>query len=158
VIPFEEHGINIRFCVKLGKNATDTGAMLSEACGGEAMKKPSISVTQTVPRRSHVEITNEDNAITFFVIKGIVRFEFIPQGQIVNWAYYMEIWKRLREVVRRKRPELWPKDLILNHVNAPAHKALFVKQFPTQKSITEVEHTPFIPLIWFRMTSGCFQK
>jgi hypothetical protein len=31
--------INIKFCVKVGMNASDTYAMISEAYGGEAMKK-----------------------------------------------------------------------------------------------------------------------
>jgi hypothetical protein len=44
--------------------------------------------------------------------------------------------------VHRKRPELWPNDWILHHDNAPDHKALFVKQFMAQKSITEMEHPP----------------
>jgi hypothetical protein len=48
--------------------------------------------------------------ITFFDIKGTVHFEFIPQGQTVNQAYFVEILKRLCEAVRRKRPELWPTD------------------------------------------------
>jgi hypothetical protein len=39
-----------------------------------------------------------------------------------------------------KRPELWSSDWILHHDNAPAHKALSVKQFLAQKSITEMEH------------------
>jgi hypothetical protein len=34
--------INIEFCVALKKNASDTCAMLSGACGGEAMKKSSV--------------------------------------------------------------------------------------------------------------------
>jgi hypothetical protein len=34
-----EQRINVTFCIKLGKNTTDTCDMLSEACGGEAMKK-----------------------------------------------------------------------------------------------------------------------
>jgi hypothetical protein len=34
--------INIAFCVKLGKNASDTCAMLSEAYGGETVKKSSV--------------------------------------------------------------------------------------------------------------------
>jgi hypothetical protein len=43
-----------------------------------------------------------------------------------------------------KRPELWPNDWILHHHDAPAHKALSVKQFLAQKSITKMEHP--IPL------------
>jgi hypothetical protein len=68
--------------------------------------------------------------ITFFDIKGIVHFEFLPQGQAVNQAYYVEILKNLHEAVHRKRPELWPSDWILHHDNAaPACEALFAKQF-----------------------------
>jgi hypothetical protein len=45
----------------------------------------------TTRESSHVEITNEENAFTFFDIKGTVQFEFIPQSQAVNQAYYEEI-------------------------------------------------------------------
>jgi hypothetical protein len=34
---FLDQRINIKFCMKLGKSARDTCAMLSEAYGGEAM-------------------------------------------------------------------------------------------------------------------------
>jgi len=44
-----------------------------------------------------------------------------------------------------KRPELWPNNWILHCDNAPANKALSVKQFLAQKSITEMEHPPFSP-------------
>jgi hypothetical protein len=39
---FLEQRINIKFCVKLGRNASDTCGMLSEACGGEALKKSQV--------------------------------------------------------------------------------------------------------------------
>jgi len=45
--------------------------------------------------------------ITLFDVKGTVHFGFIPQGQIVNQAYYVEILKWLCEPV----PELWPQFL-----------------------------------------------
>jgi len=53
---------------------------------------------------------HKDNANRFLDIKGIVHFKFIPQGQTVNQAYYVEILKWLCEAVHRKRPKLWPND------------------------------------------------
>jgi hypothetical protein len=77
--------------------------------------------------------------ITCFDVKVIFfYFEFIPQGQTFNQTYCVKILKRLREAVRRKRPELWPNDWILHYDNAPPHKTLSIKQFVAQNSIAEV--------------------
>jgi len=35
--------------------------------------------------------------LTFFDIRGIVDFEFVPTGQRVNQANYLELLERLRE-------------------------------------------------------------
>jgi hypothetical protein len=40
------------------------------------------------------------------------------------------------------RLELWPNDWIPHHDNAPAPKALSVKQFLAQKFVTKMEHPP----------------
>jgi len=45
--------------------------------------------------------------IVFFDVQGIVQLEFVPPGQTVNQEFYLEVLRRLRENVRRKRPELW---------------------------------------------------
>jgi hypothetical protein len=46
--------------------------------------------------------------ITFLDIKGIVYLGFIPQGQTVKEAHYVEILKRLREAVHRKGLKFGP--------------------------------------------------
>jgi hypothetical protein len=65
--------------------------------------------------------------------------------QTVNHAYYVEILKQLHEALHRKRPELWPNNWTLHHDNVPANKALSVKHFLAEKSISEIEHTSYYP-------------
>jgi hypothetical protein len=63
--------------------------------------------------------------MAFFDCEGIVHQEFVPPDQTVNQHYCLEVLKRLREQVRRKRPERWRnQDWLLHHDNAPAHTAL----------------------------------
>jgi len=45
--------------------------------------------------------------LTFFDIRGIVRYEFIPTGQTVNEVYYLEVLEGLREKVTQERPNLF---------------------------------------------------
>ena len=53
----------------------------------------------------------------------------------------LEVRRRLREKVRRKRPELFGNNsCILHHDNAPAHTALSVREFLVTKQITVLEH------------------
>jgi len=75
--------------------------------------------------------------LTFFDIRGIVHYEFLPTGQTVNQVYYLEVLERLRENIRQKRPELFANSSwILHHDNATAHTSLSVMGFLATKQTT----------------------
>jgi hypothetical protein len=63
---FLEQQINIKFCVKLGRNANDTCAVLFETYRGETMKKSSVFEWHKQVKESlHIKITYEENAHHF---------------------------------------------------------------------------------------------
>jgi hypothetical protein len=63
----------------------------------------------------------------------------------VNQHCCLEILARLRDAVRRRRPELWPDAWILHHVNAPVHDALAVRERLAKKTIMQLDHPPYPP-------------
>ena len=83
--------------------------------------------------------------VCFFDHKGIVHYEFIAQGQMVNQQCYLEVLTRLWESVWRESPGLWLDKWILHHDNAPAHDALRVHKFLAKNSITKLDHPPYSP-------------
>ena len=105
--------------------------------------------TPTSPRAKKARMSKSKlkvMLIVFFDIKGIVMIEWVPQGQTVNQKYYIEVLTKLRERMRKKRPDLWNNhSWILHQDNAPAHNALSVKQFLAEKRITVLEHPPYSP-------------
>jgi hypothetical protein len=76
----------------------------------------------------------------------IIHYEFVPTVQTVNQVYYLEVLKRLREKIRRKRPEIFANNSwILHHDNAPSHTALSVREFLANKQITVLENPAYSP-------------
>ena len=93
-----------------------------------------------------VQIKSQNNVVTFFILWGIVHYEFVLTGQTVNQVYYLEVLERLRDKVRRKRPEMFAyNSWILHHDNAHSHTALSVKEFLATKQMTVLEHPAYSP-------------
>lgn len=101
------------------------------------------------PRKQKFRLNRSKGKVmleVFFDCKGIVHYEFIPQGRTVNKDMYVDILKRLREAVRQKRPELWgAKNWILHHDNAPAHRSLLVGQYLAKHQLPVLPQPPYSP-------------
>jgi hypothetical protein len=90
---------------------------------------------------------NQDHAhCFFFYIQRVVHHKFVPKGQTVNAAFYVEVLKRLHERVRCVRPKLWAeKNWILHHDNAPPHLALIVRKFFAKNDMITMDHPSYSP-------------
>jgi histone-lysine N-methyltransferase SETMAR len=99
--------------------------------------RPKKRASSSQQCRVHVDI--------FFDIQSIVHKDFLPSGQTVNGKFYCEVLKRLRESIRRKRPDKWKNNWFLHHGNAPAHTSFVVRQFLTSKNIAVISHPPYSP-------------
>jgi hypothetical protein len=55
----------------------------------------------TTKKSTSVSLKCEGDVDSFFLI----HHEFVPRGETVNKELYLKFMKRLREAVRRKRPE-----------------------------------------------------
>jgi hypothetical protein len=103
------------------------------------------------------EIVVQDFTDPIKVLKKVRNILHSDRRLRINQAHCMEILTPLREAERIKGPELWPNVWILHHDNAPAHKALLSSTFWPKILLLKWNTDP-IPLIWLRMTSGCFRK
>ena len=60
--------------------------------------------------------------------------------------FYLNVLKRLREAVRRKRPEAWTNNTwMLHHNNAPAHALLLICEFLKKHETTLIPQPPYFP-------------
>jgi len=74
----------------------------------------------------------------FLDSRGVVHHEYAPQGQTVTKEYYERVKCRLRNAVRRKRPDLWAAETWqLHHDNAPANSSHLIQSF-----FGQTQHSP----------------
>jgi len=84
--------------------------------------------------------------VVIFDWKGTVTHEFVPRGHMVNKQLYQEVLARLRDAVRRKRPELWENQTwMLRHDNAPVHASLLIRSYLAKHQTSVVPHPPYSP-------------
>ena len=102
--------------------------------------------------RSHVKVM----LTVFFDSMGVVNHEFLPQGRTVNKEYYLEVTQRLREAVRKKRPDAWRENRWMLHDNAPSHSSYLVRDFLAKHATTVLPQPPYSPDL--APADFCFQS
>jgi hypothetical protein len=71
----------------------------------------------------------------------------IRPDQAVNSAHCSDVLRRLRENVRRLRPELWlQKNWLLHHDNKPPNTSFFTRELLTENNMTVVLRPPYFSL------------
>jgi hypothetical protein len=84
--------------------------------------------------------------ITFFVKQGVIHKEFVPEGQIVNSAFYVEVIGGLLKLISRVSPQFRAeRSWFLLHDNAPSHSKLAVKTLLAKHGVVEISHPPYSP-------------
>ena len=102
-----------------------------------------VAATKKARRaRSHVKVM----LMVFYDSEGVIHYEFLPQGRTVNKEYYLEVVQRLRETVRKKRPDAWRENRwMLQHDNAPSHSSFLVRDFLAKHATTVLPQPPYSP-------------
>ena len=141
----------IKFHAKLGKNASETFWLMQQVYGDDFLSRANFFLCHKsfLEGRKRLEDDNREERpisamfITYFDSKGIIYKEFVPTGQTITGAYYLEVLKCLMARIRRIRPEYRdPEIWSLLHDNALSHTSLIVFQFLAQNQVCALNAIP----------------
>lgn len=94
----------------------------------------------------------------FFDYRDVVHLEFLLPGLIITKESYLNVMRRLRKAICKKRFELWQgNSWCLHHDNAPFHTALIISNFLANNS-THIVLQPRYSHDLAPVTSGCSIK
>jgi len=97
-------------------------------------------------KRTSVLLKREGDVDSLFDWKGIVHHEFVPRGEKAIKKLYLKVMKRLKEAVRRNRPEAWTnKTWMLHHDNVPPDSSLLIREFLAKQDTIVVPQPPYSP-------------
>ncbi|UYV70385.1 hypothetical protein LAZ67_7002806 [Cordylochernes scorpioides] len=99
------------------------------------------------PKKSRLlKSRNKVLLVAFLDKKGIFHHEYLPAGQTVIKDMYLGILRRLREAIRKKRPEKWINGgWILHHDNARPHTAHLMTSFLAKNGTQILLQPPYFP-------------
>ncbi|UYV79440.1 hypothetical protein LAZ67_17002625, partial [Cordylochernes scorpioides] len=105
-------------------------------------KKPE----ESAPKKAKVTISvGKVMAIVFWDCKGVLLVDYLPPNTTVNAARYCEILTKLRAAIKRKRPGLLSRKVLLVHDNARPHAAQTTQTLLENFKWEILTHPPYSP-------------
>jgi hypothetical protein len=132
--------MDVKCCVKLGKNASDTCAMLSEAYEGEIMKKSSVSVWHKWFKEDRDDVEGDERGCRPESHRTNENVEKV-RNQVFKYQSF-GFSAKFRQTV--KRPDFGQTNAFFHHDTAPAHKTLSVKQAVSGPKIDYLNGKPIL--------------
>ncbi len=104
------------------------------------------SPVETCPTKAlRARSTKKTMLVLFFDDEGVVHHEFRDRGMI-NTKVYIQVLRRFRESVRRRRPHKWlNRNFILLQDNAPAHTSNLAAEYFHRTEMELMSHPPYSP-------------
>ena len=63
-------------------------------------------------------------ASVFWAMHGILLIDFLPKDQTINSDYYIALFNRLKDAIKKKKPHMAKKKPLFQLDNAPVHKSM----------------------------------
>ena len=130
----------IKFCFKLGKNATETYGLLQIAFGPPCMKRASVFEWHKRFKEGRESMRDDGRCGRS---KEVNTPELIGQRVRVRVTMFL---REFRKRFRRKRPALFKSGQCHFHLdNAPVHNSILFTDYLTKMGIKTVPHRPYSP-------------
>ena len=127
----------IKFCFKLGKNATETYGMLQNAFVPRDSSQWMHADSPRPKKARQSKSIHKLLMILFFDSTGIIYMHWVPTGHTVNKEYYVEVLREFRKRFCRKRPALFKAGQWHFHQdNAPVQNSILVTDYLTKMGIS----------------------
>lgn len=141
----------IKFCLRNEFSAAETLRMLQKAFGDSTMSQKNVykwykDFKEGRKRVDDLERSGRPSTSTDEQHVNEIKELVLKNRQTVNKEYYLSVMRRLREAIRKKRPELWANNSwFLHHDNAPSHTALILRDHFAKNSTNIVPQPPYSP-------------
>jgi hypothetical protein len=122
-----------------------------------------LKVITKAQENSLAKVQDQNHVDHIFGKQGVIDKEFVPEGQTVNSAFYVEDIGRLLKRISRVRPQFLVEGTwFCWHDNDPSHSELVVKIFLAKHGDVEISHpsyspdlatADFVSFLWWKLPS-----